>query len=433
MAPKPRDMPQQAFSPSYRSPRAGYRQRGGSSLYYTDGTKIPGARIDARPQAARMMGGPSEGPIAQRGNQFTPTRPAPTRQSNIDAARADGTFDAKRAAFNAANKGSYMDEKGTIGPKAPLPTGNPANERVPVSTPSTPPATTPPAAKPEVMGPPRPATFEGKSRAEWFGAAAKRQGQSNAYSNEAIAEATKKPATPASSPSAEKPAPVAEAAKPVSSPSTASATSATPTPAGVPPPTFDDPAAKERYNKGMASISPDAKPAPATPSAPTSAPSPSKDSWFSNASKGLTQGAQSMMADRAVKERRIAELENRATPGTTKIARGAVDAAKGFVNVHVAGAQAINKGVPAAASALATGAENLAKATVAKAKEVTAPARTWVHGDQNAAAEAAKLKAELNPTPPKPYVPTYTGGSNPPVPTAAMGNDDEKKKRVASK
>lgn len=42
-----------------------------------------------------------------------------TREDNIAAARADGTFDAKRNAFNAANKGSYMDEAGRIGPRAP--------------------------------------------------------------------------------------------------------------------------------------------------------------------------------------------------------------------------------------------------------------------------------------------------------------------------
>lgn len=42
-----------------------------------------------------------------------------TRADNIAAARADGTFDAKRNAFNSANKGSYMDEAGRIGPRAP--------------------------------------------------------------------------------------------------------------------------------------------------------------------------------------------------------------------------------------------------------------------------------------------------------------------------
>lgn len=39
--------------------------------------------------------------------------PAPrTRQDNIAAARGDGTFDAKRNAYNAANQSSYMDAQG---------------------------------------------------------------------------------------------------------------------------------------------------------------------------------------------------------------------------------------------------------------------------------------------------------------------------------
>lgn len=501
-------MPQQAFSPSYRSPRAGYRQRGSSSLYYTDGSKT-GARIDGRPQAARMMGGPSEGPLAPRGNQFLPNRPK-TRQDNIDAARADGTFDAKRAAFNAANKGSYMDERGTIGPKAPLPTGNPANERVPV-VPTTP--STPAAAKPQIMGPPRPATFEGKSRADWFGAAAKRQGQSNAYSGEALAQAkTPEPTQRLDRQKEVSVTPAAVAATPKPAPAPTSQT-----PAGVPKPTFDDPDAKDRYNNAMASLSPDAlKPAPGspaqkpledraaalgnaaklaaqgnqivanlpkTPSSPneqgvstsyttketrpgdidvvpkvkpptspnaqglsdviakrqsqTAAPvnklppqpgiirddnpAPSSNaSWFSSASKSLTQGAQTMMNDRAAKMQNLADLENRAKPGTTKIVEGATDAAKTV-------GKAINEGIPKVANTITTGMEDTAKAAIAKAKEVTAPARTWLTGDKNAAAEAAKLKAEINPPAPKVYVPTYTGGDNPPVPTAAM--DDKKKQR----
>lgn len=263
-------MPFSSMTPSYRpqASRGGFRRLGSSSLYDLDGQKLPGARIDARPRAARMMGGPSEGPLAPRGNQFIPNRPK-TRQDNIDSARADGTFDAKRAAFNAANKGSYMDEKATIGPKAPLPTGNPVNERVPVA-PTAP--STPAAAKPQMMGPPRPATFEGKSRAEWFGAAAKRQGENNAYSNEALATSNPqaKPAAP-SAPGDKQMQALGNAAKlaeegqrmitnlPKPTPSTPVADLTTPTPAGVPPPTFDNPAAKERYNQAMSVLSEDKK------------------------------------------------------------------------------------------------------------------------------------------------------------------------------
>lgn len=378
MSPKPRGMPQQAFSPSYRSPRAGYRQRGSSSLYYTDGSKT-GARIDARPQAARMMGGPSEGPLAPRGNQFLPNRPK-TRQDNIDAARMDGTFDAKRAAYNAANKGSYMDERGVIGPKAPLSNNNLGNESAAVAptAPSTAAATTTigqaqsmreagapipgqdrwgrtaqsPSAKgvpasqfnqanpsssargewqsggpsrhygtssvsfapktttsPSPSGTtagtdangkpvsvaPRPsgigavdavnslpskqqsgAMFKGddgkwKTRAEWFGDAAKRQGQGNAYSNEAMAQS--KPSAPATP--AAKPAPiVAPAGSPVAASSVVATKqpATTSTPAGVPKPTMSDPAAQERYNKAMKVASTPVAPAASPSKAPAAAP-----------------------------------------------------------------------------------------------------------------------------------------------------------------
>jgi len=42
-----------------------------------------------------------------------------SRTDRIAQARADGTFDAKRNAFNAASTGSVMDERGEIGPRAP--------------------------------------------------------------------------------------------------------------------------------------------------------------------------------------------------------------------------------------------------------------------------------------------------------------------------
>lgn len=62
-------------------------------------------RMDAGYMASAMQGGTS----------------APTRADNIAKARADGTFDAKRNAFNAANSGSFMDAAGNIGPKAEMP------------------------------------------------------------------------------------------------------------------------------------------------------------------------------------------------------------------------------------------------------------------------------------------------------------------------
>lgn len=44
---------------------------------------------------------------------------APTREGRVRASMLDGTFGAKRAAFNAGNKASQMDEFGTIRPSAP--------------------------------------------------------------------------------------------------------------------------------------------------------------------------------------------------------------------------------------------------------------------------------------------------------------------------
>lgn len=62
-------------------------------------------RMDAGYMASAMQGGTT----------------APTKADNIAKARADGTFDAKRNAFNAANSGSFMDAAGNIGPKAEMP------------------------------------------------------------------------------------------------------------------------------------------------------------------------------------------------------------------------------------------------------------------------------------------------------------------------
>ncbi len=74
------------------------------------------------------------------------------RAANITQARADGTFDAKRNAFNAANQGSFMDAAGNIGPKAPPLPGSttPAPTNAPAA-PSSAPAPAPVApAKPKI-------------------------------------------------------------------------------------------------------------------------------------------------------------------------------------------------------------------------------------------------------------------------------------------
>jgi hypothetical protein len=93
----------------------------------------------------------------------------PTRADNIAKARADGTFDAKRDAFNAANKGSFMDAAGNIGPKAEMPTVPSVPPTAP--TPTAPNPTATPPAKPK-----GPATFEGRSKADFFGAAMAKYG-----------------------------------------------------------------------------------------------------------------------------------------------------------------------------------------------------------------------------------------------------------------
>lgn len=96
--------------------------------------QLPGQTLYADPQpqprkkiggvkAVTLMGGGSGGSIAGRGG-YNNRMPAPAaaqdngRQARIDAARADGTFADKRDKFNKGNRSAYMDETGTIGPRA---------------------------------------------------------------------------------------------------------------------------------------------------------------------------------------------------------------------------------------------------------------------------------------------------------------------------
>lgn len=110
------------------------------------------------------------------------TSATPTRADNIAKARADGTFDAKRNAFNAANQGSFMDAAGNIGPKAEMPTP-PAPSPAPPSAPAPNPTATAPAK------PKGPATFDGKSKTDFFGAAMNKYGQTagvSAYKDQSV-------------------------------------------------------------------------------------------------------------------------------------------------------------------------------------------------------------------------------------------------------
>lgn len=135
------------------------------------------------------------GSMPQGGGQAAPG-PFTQRQANIAAARADGTFDAKRNAFNAANSGSFMDTQGNIGPKAPPVAG--ASPAAPPAMGATQPTPQRPGGPktvsmggqfgsgkvdPDIMGPRKPATFDGKSRESFFTDAAKRQGVGNAYAS----------------------------------------------------------------------------------------------------------------------------------------------------------------------------------------------------------------------------------------------------------
>lgn len=148
-------------------------------------------RMDAGYMASAMQGGTS----------------APTRADNIAKARADGTFDAKRNAFNAANQGSLMDAAGNIGPKAEMPAP-------PASAPPSPTPPSAPAPNPTATAKPKgPATFDGKSKADFFGAAMNKYGPTagvSAYKDQGVMAVAANGGKPLPAP---KPSP-APAAKP---------------------------------------------------------------------------------------------------------------------------------------------------------------------------------------------------------------------------
>ena len=63
--------------------------------------------------------GAATGPLSQPTSRWMTPRPPPAqafaqRQANVDQAKANGTFDAAREKFNAANPGHSMDESGNI-------------------------------------------------------------------------------------------------------------------------------------------------------------------------------------------------------------------------------------------------------------------------------------------------------------------------------
>ena len=85
----------------------------------------------------------------------TPAQAFAQRQSNVDQAKANGTFDAARAKFNAANPGHSMDESGTItqrGAAAGTPTPLFFKARQPAGATASAPAT--PAQQPQFASAP---------------------------------------------------------------------------------------------------------------------------------------------------------------------------------------------------------------------------------------------------------------------------------------
>lgn len=95
-------------------------------------TDAMGRRV-AMPTSAQISGGTA--PASFYRSQ------APTRADNVRASMLDGTFGAKRAAFNAGSKGSQMDAYGNIIPGASSPPPAPAAPAAP------PQAAVPPASK----------------------------------------------------------------------------------------------------------------------------------------------------------------------------------------------------------------------------------------------------------------------------------------------
>ena len=267
-------------------------------------------RINGRVRSITEMGGHSSALGArdtadrmQRAGLVSAASGMRTRDGNIAAARADGTFDAKRNAFNAANKGSFMDEAGRIGPRAPgtggaaasppatsfvsAPDGQGGSKQVKVpssgsmvSAASSPKpatkATTSPAV-PTGIGMVDAVTKQVSTKpaaSQGSGFTSMPPGSRDLYAEEKAREAKETSmVAAASAPAAPDPLmkqaqALGNAAKIANSRETAAVVAkakagvkqkpivaaATPTPSGVPKPTFDDPTAKERYNKAMASI-----------------------------------------------------------------------------------------------------------------------------------------------------------------------------------
>lgn len=311
---------------------------------------------------------------------FSAAAQGPSRANNIAASRADGTFDAKRNAFNAANKGSFMDASGNIGPKAEMPTT--PTMPTPTLAPSPAPA---PAPAPNYKGPmarppaPSKATFDG----------GKTLAQVKALSPTAMYEAAMRPPTmaPAKPPAPKASFTAAATSKPYAGPMARPAGSMASKPP-APPMAIAQPAAKPSMAQAASAKAPETRVA-SVPSANHSSPKPPAQPSIDE----LRQKAESAKAARQ--------------PGLTKVSKSFVGAA-----------QAVDKAVPAAVSSVTSGIKNTGDSIVSAIDRGMAPARRWLYGSNQETPEEKAYKDAMakqpqaqpdkqQPEPPKKKSPTF--------------------------
>jgi hypothetical protein len=362
---------------------------------------------------------------------------APTRRDNILAARTDGTFDAKVAAYNQAGQatGHSMDAAGNITAPSPtavkpggklIPGHSPGSSiwqpdapvATPTPTPTLPPtpsavaAVTPPAsqtrdqaaqiAKRNMVAKTGQAKGRAQAEAEAFNLFAEEQAKgvtppvtNNVTSPVTAVNPSQGPAAKAlaefnaANPNvmtlaqtdalaAERRGQIAAAQNTLQKLQKQAATPSTTTPAGVPAPVplAVNPAATPTGGKSL----------------------------FTTAMQGvnsaMTTGANSITASQ---QAAAAALEARQSLGT-KAVKGAAQAIDstmtGVVKLGGAALQGLNVGIPAMLSAGAAQAENLAKATAQKASAAIAPLRRAVFGSNTksqAELDHEKLKALFKP------------------------------------
>lgn len=323
---------------------------------------------------------------------FSAAAQAPTRADNIAAARADGTFDAKRNAFNAANKGSFMDAAGNIGPKAEMPNAPTPSPAAPPPAPAPAPSPTTTASAP--MKPRGPATFDGKSRADFFGAGMAKYGPSadmpGIYNDQQVKAVAANGGKPLPTP---KPMP-ASAPAPKASSFTAAATSKP----------YAGPMARPAGS--MASK----PPTPMTTAQPAAKPSMAQTaSPKAPATQVASMPAANHSSPKPPAQPSIDELRQKAEAAKAARQPGLTKVAKTFVGA----AQAVNKGVPAAVSGVTSGIKNTGDSIVSAIDRGMAPARRWLYGsnqetpEEKAYREAMAKQPQTQPEPPKKKSPTF--------------------------